>query len=203
MRFARILKSTMDVNGTGGRLEKLDYRVQNCGRPSIIWMHFQNQRTGKDTRSQYKNLYNASINPEWTPIFDIKRSFTINRNKTIIRIQFPLRPAAAKTVHKAQGETLKTAVVHLGLPTKKGAFNHIHYVAMSRVTTLSKLYILSLNENNISVSPDVAEEMHRLHTENDCITHLHMNLIKKAKLSFTMPDLCMLIIHTFLMIQTF
>lgn len=70
----------------------------------------------------------------------------------------PLQLSAAKTVHKAQGSTLSEAAVHFG--TRK--FDHMHYVGLSRVTCLKQLKILNLNENKISVSQLVLEEMKRL-----------------------------------------
>lgn len=71
------------------------------------------------------------------------------------RRQFPLQLDAAKTIHKAQGSTLHNAVIHCG--TRK--MDHIHYVALSRITNMDKLHILYLNEKKISVSIAVLEEM--------------------------------------------
>lgn len=46
----------------------------------------------------YNFLYQNKINPSSTPIFEAKRKIPIVRNGsfTVIRSQFPLRPAAAK-----------------------------------------------------------------------------------------------------------
>lgn len=59
------------------------------------------------------------------------------------RIQFPLKPAFAMTINKAQGQTLKVAGVHL----EKNCFSHGQlYVACSRVSSPNNLHILT-NDN--------------------------------------------------------
>ena len=48
------------------------------------------------------------------PIFKITRQFKIsNRNQFQLLRQFPLRLAAAKTIHRCQGDTLNELVVVL------------------------------------------------------------------------------------------
>ncbi|VDI56076.1 Hypothetical predicted protein [Mytilus galloprovincialis] len=96
-------------------------------------------------------------------MFDIKRSFTY-KYKTFERIQFPLRPAAGKTIHKSQGDTLQEVVVSLK-SKRKGKIPHIHYVALSRVTSLTGLQILDLNQEAIAVADCVRQELHRLRTD--------------------------------------
>ena len=46
----------------------------------------------------------------------------------------------------------------------KRTIPHIHYVGLSRVTTIEGLYITDLCENKIAVHPDVKKEMERLRT---------------------------------------
>ena len=66
----------------------------------------------------------------------------------IFRRQFPLRTAAAKTIHHCQGDTLNEAVVDFPKSTRE----HMHYVGLSRVRNSSALHILNLNEYKIKVS---------------------------------------------------
>ena len=89
--------------------------------------------------------------------------FTVGRNKTaqVVRKQSPLCPAAAKTIHTSQGDTVTKIVVNFS--TKK-TVPHIHYVGLSRVTTIEGLYITDLNESKIAVHSGVEKEMERLRT---------------------------------------
>ena len=79
----------------------------------------------------------------------------------VLRRQFPLRPAAAKTIHRCQGDSLDEAVVDFLASTRE----HMHYVGLSRVRNSSALHVLNLNENKIKVSEKVKDEMRRLRTE--------------------------------------
>jgi ATP-dependent exoDNAse (exonuclease V) alpha subunit len=118
---------------------------------------------GSAFTSSYKD-----VDRSWTPIFDIKRSFTY-KYKTFERIQFPLRTAAAKTIHKSQGDTLDQVVVSLKSKCK-AKIPHIHYVALSRVRSLSGLHILDFNKENIAVSESVKAELERL--KSQCVMKL-------------------------------
>ena len=86
----------------------------------------------------------------------------------VLRRQFPLRPSAAKTIHRCQGDTLNEAVVDL--PSCKR--EHMHYVALSRLRSISGLHILNMNENKITVSKKVQEEMTRLRQKARLNSHI-------------------------------
>ena len=66
--------------------------------------------------------------------------------------QFPLRLAWAITVHKSQGMSLDEAVVDLSTVFEYGQ----GYVALSRVRTLSGLYLIGWNERAFQVHPDIS-----------------------------------------------
>jgi hypothetical protein len=67
--------------------------------------------------------------------------------------QIPLRLAWAMTVHKSQGMSLDSAYVDL-----RSAFAHGQgYVALSRVRTLSGLYLAGYNVRALEVHPEVLE----------------------------------------------
>ena len=127
-------------------------------------MSFSDPGIGRKQRQENCHLYhNKNIQQNWTPILEVTRQFRINKKTQvqILRRQFPLRPAAAKTIHRCQGDTLDAAVVDFPSSTKE----HMHYVGLSRVRNSSNLYIMNLNEQKIKVNENVAQEMERLRTE--------------------------------------
>ena len=152
------------TNGATGVVKHIDFRMEGTNRPSIIWVLFDDPRVGRTTREKYRKLYNSNIHTDWTPVFDVQRTFILNY-KTYQRIQFPLTPASGKSVWKAEGATVDRVVVDLSQQTRKCKIPHIHYVAFSRVKKLDDLYILNMNEAAMALDDDVNVEMHRLRTE--------------------------------------
>ena len=153
-------------NGTTGKVKFIEYKIEGSIRPSITWMKFEDPRIGKATREKYfqRGFYNSNIQRDWTPIFEVERTF-LYKFKMYQRIQFPLRPAAAKTVHKGQGITEDEVVVDLTQYKGVRKVPHIHYVAFSRVRKLENLFILNLNEAAIGLDEQVHVEMQRLRTQ--------------------------------------
>ena len=147
------------TNGATGVVKHIDFRMEGTNRPSIIWVLFDDPRVGRI----YRKLYNSSIHTDWTPVFDVQRTFIVNY-KTYQRIQFPLTPASGKSVWKAEGATVD-GVVDLSQQTRHCQIPHIHYVALSRVKKLEDLYILNMNEAAMALDEDVNVEMQRLRTE--------------------------------------
>ncbi|XP_049586415.1 uncharacterized protein [Syngnathus scovelli] len=69
----------------------------------------------------------------------------------VVRRQFPIKLAFACTIHKVQGMTTSEAAVSL-----KGVFEHgMGYVALSRVTSLSGLHILHMDERKLHANPEI------------------------------------------------
>ena len=95
-------------------------------------------------------MYSTQTNRQWTPIIKIKRTFIV-KDHWVHRIQFPLRQAAACAIHVSQSSTYPEIYVDLeALSTPPKPFwEHMHYVAFSRVTSIAGLYIESINEKNI------------------------------------------------------
>ncbi|XP_061186975.1 uncharacterized protein LOC133195120 [Saccostrea echinata] len=147
------------TNGASCVVKYIEYQ-QSLLRPAIVWVLFADSNIGISRRHQYSHLFSTNVNTTWTPIFEAKRTFVYNR-KTYERIQFPLQPAAGKTIHKAQGATLSSAVISLA-QTKQRKIPHIHYVALSRVRSLDGLFILDFNEKSLSKDENVDKEMERL-----------------------------------------
>ena len=146
------------TNGAAGAVKFIDYRMQGTNRPSIIWVLFDDPRIGRKTREQYFNrgFYNNNIQREWTPVFDVERIFIYNL-EPYQRIQCPLRPAAGKTVYKAEGATVDEVVVDLTQKNTIGKIPLIHYIALSRVKKLENLYILNMNEAAMVIDEQVTE----------------------------------------------
>ena len=131
---------------------------------------------GRKTEQENRNFYVTGIESTWTPVKPITTQFAVGKTKSaqVVRKQFPLRPASAKTVHRSQGDTQSQIVVNLNT---NRTIPHIHYVALSRVTTIEGLYITDLCERKISVDQKVVKEMETLRTENNmklCFTPLYM-----------------------------
>ena len=150
------------TNGTSCVVKKFDFRVAGHQRCSIVWCQFPRD-VGEEWRKRHKNLYTTGISLSWTPVLEVQRQFPVGRFKDcqIMRRQYPLRPATAKTIHKSQGDTLPSLVVDLGVRK----IPHSHYVALSRVVSINSLYVHELNEQKICVSDGVKCEMDRLRTE--------------------------------------
>ena len=174
------------TNGATGVVKQIDFRMEGTNRPSIIWVLFDDPRVGRTTREKYRKLYNPSIYTDWTPVFDVQRTFILNY-KTYQRIQFPLTPASGKSVWKAEGATVDRVVVDLSQEKRIVKIPHIHYVALSRVKRLKDLYILNLNEASMALDDDVNVEMHRLRTEavlELCYVPLYKTDPGKIKIAF-------------------
>ena len=125
-------------------------------KPSgIIWVQFDHPDVGEKTRHENRNLYFQGITLTWTLIKPITTQFSVGRNQAaqVLRKQFPLRPAVAKTIHRSQGDTEPKSVVNFDTR----AVPHIHYVGLSRVTKIEGLYITDLCEEKIAVNPHVAK----------------------------------------------
>ena len=174
------------TNGAANIVRKIQLHDKN--RPSgIIWVEFDQAHVGGKTRHDYRHLFVQGIERKWTPIKPITAQFAVGRNRTaqVVRKQFPLRPAAAKTIHRSQGDTETRIVVNFNT---RRAIPHIHYVGLSRVTTIEGLYITDLCENKIAVNHDVKAEMQRLRTEK----HLHFSLTPIYEIHEPTVKLCFL-----------
>jgi len=83
------------------------------------------------------------------------------------REQIPLKVAYAITIHKSQGVSLDTALVDIGSST----FEYGQaYVALSRVRTLTGLYVWKLDPNKIRAHPKVVEFYAQLHRAQNAVS---------------------------------
>ena len=79
-------------------------------------LQFDHVDVGRKTRHDNGQLYTQGIEPTWTSIKPVTAVFAFGKNQTVqvVRKQFPLRPAAAKTIHRSQGDTETRVVVNFG-----------------------------------------------------------------------------------------
>ena len=163
------------TNGASNVIKHI--QLTNNTKPSgLVWVQFDHDDVGRKTQHENRKLYTAVIQSTWTPIKPVTTQFAVGKTKSaqVVRKQFPLRPASAKTVHRSQGKTQSQIVVHLNT---RRAIPHIHYVASSRVTAIEGLYITDLCEIKFSVDPKVVKEMQLLRNEcklDLCFTPLYM-----------------------------
>ncbi|MCG8624091.1 MAG: hypothetical protein MJE68_19125, partial [Proteobacteria bacterium] len=147
------------INGAQCLIKYIETTTKNeTTSPCIVWTEFENIDIGKSHHKKYSYLYTNNRNRNWTPIIRIKRTFLV-KDHWIHRLQFPLRQAAARSIHVSQSSTYPEIYVDLNTfsTPPKIFWEHMHYVAFSRVTSISGLYIENINEKNIAVSKKVSE----------------------------------------------
>lgn len=91
--------------------------------------------------------------------------------------QIPLRLAWAITIHKSQGMTLQAAEIDLSKAFEPGQ----GYVALSRITALSGLKLMGLNDTALSVDPDVLHSDQSMRASSDEMYRSFDQLSEKEK----------------------
>ncbi len=89
----------------------------------------------------------------------VKSRFTVLKYFYVYRRQFLLLLAYAVTIHKCQGLLLNCAIVDLSDRVFSAG---MAYVALSRVRSLSGLYLSAFDPKSIMVSPRCLKEVNRL-----------------------------------------
>ena len=124
--------------------------------PETVWVCFDDPSVG---RARKERLPAHLGSGEAVPISAYSIMLRSNGGTTIMVSQFPIVPAYALTIHKAQGMTLQQAAVD---PTD--TFQPaLLYVALSRVTSLAGLSLLAyVTKAHIKPRSDIDAEMDRL-----------------------------------------
>ncbi|XP_025764256.1 ATP-dependent DNA helicase PIF1 [Oreochromis niloticus] len=121
------------VNGAFGILLRVVYS-ENDQHIIKLGLKMDNETSGKNTRTPADDMVY------------IERAEENLKQKGVVRRQFPVKLAFACTIHKVQGMTTTSAVVSLKSIFEPG----MAYVAVSRVTSLSGLYLLDMEEKKYS-----------------------------------------------------
>lgn len=106
---------------------------------------------------------------------------TEDTESAVVR-QIPLRLAWAVTVHKSQGLTLDQAAIDLSRVFTPGQ----GYVALSRLESLSGLYLLGISNQALAINPDIHELDKQLREQSQKMesylnSHEAADLIEKQK----------------------
>uniref|UniRef100_A0AAZ1XLP7 ATP-dependent DNA helicase n=1 Tax=Oreochromis aureus TaxID=47969 RepID=A0AAZ1XLP7_OREAU len=128
------------VNGAFGILIKV-VRSENDGHIIKLGLRMDNRQPMR---------HNRSANAASDDLVYIERAEESLKFKGAVRRQFPVKLAFACTIHKTQGLTTQTAVVSMKNIFEPG----MAYVALSRVTSLSGLYLQDLDEKKIYANPE-------------------------------------------------
>ena len=152
------------INGQIGTVIKIDVN-QNTGKPTIIYIKFEDDKAGKNLIEKSSNLFVRENNA--VPIEPILARIKVRPGKPsspeIQRVQFPITLAYAVTIHKVQGLSLQQVVISFQL-FKQRSFNYGQiYVALSRSTSLNGINILGeIQSKHIEADPRVHKEYERL-----------------------------------------
>lgn len=109
---------------------------------ATLWFQFEDKNTGTKAKIKCRPHVHSKPNTlsvDWVPVH--KKVVNISLTKTVKckRKQFPCVPACAITIHKAQGGTFTTIVYKYSSKQPQ----QLVYVAMSRVTSIDGLYIIT------------------------------------------------------------
>ena len=114
-----------------------------------IFVLFDNPLIGQQTSGQ-----RAAI-----PICKIDKEYMID-GKSVVRRNFPLMPAWALTLHRAQGATYQQSVIYLGREVFEP---QMAYVALSRVQSLDGLILTALDPSILRPFPIVLQHFCQKH----------------------------------------
>ncbi len=147
------------VNGANGIFQALS-KLPNSLK--VIWILFNNPKSGQLTWTKNAHFYEHKIHPTWTPIEPIFKDIQVGSNSThiITRMQFPMQLATTHTIYWAQGLTFD----HLSFDLN-GIYKHgLTYITLSHIKNKENLYLQPLQMKNLQIDPNVAIEMHWLQT---------------------------------------
>ncbi len=151
------------INGTECHLRDVELNPFNQKFPKFLWVEFTDTEIGQELHRTADPYYRAKPAKKWTPLPAIWRTFLVKHDQRVTQTQFPLRLAAARTVHVAQSSTYQNIIVDMSTNKKcpKYWWEHMHYVAFSRAAALQGLQIVNVNPECIHVSDKVKDYLSR------------------------------------------
>lgn len=89
------------VNGADGV-----FMQYTPGKEDIVWIEFYDPLIGGYQCLKMHSFYTPRISPSWTPITRISRQVSGRKTSSLVRHQFPILLACARTIHRSQGLTM-------------------------------------------------------------------------------------------------
>ncbi|TDG95925.1 hypothetical protein EPR50_G00243830 [Perca flavescens] len=143
------------VNGSFSTLVRVISSEQNgVAHVTMLGLKMDDETAGRNYRNR------APGGPD--NLVYIDRAEENMKQKGVVRRQFPIKLAFACTIHKVQGMTRTSAVVSL-----KHIFEpSMAYVAVSRVTSLSGLHIVDMDESKIYANSQITAALRTMRQVN-------------------------------------
>ncbi|CAG5000102.1 unnamed protein product [Parnassius apollo] len=107
-----------------------------------LWFEFPDKSTGANAKLKSRPHVLSKPNTlsvDWVPVYKKVVNITLTKTVKCKRKQFPCVPACAITIHKSQGGTFDVIVYKYSSKQPQ----QLVYVAMSRVTSINGLYIIT------------------------------------------------------------
>ena len=149
------------VNGARGMVvgfnwpDGAQHQSEPGALPDSVLVKFHDARVGRIHRVHVPDAPEV----EAVAIKPVTAKFYGRQGVTLQRVQLPLLPCWAATIHKVQGLSLDAAVIDLGSQVFEEG---MAYVALSRVRTLDGVALLDLVADKVKTSQAAAQEMDRL-----------------------------------------
>jgi len=148
------------VNGACGKTvgfnwpDGTQYQSEPGALPNSVLVKFHGAHVG-----QIRVYVPDAPEVEAVAIKPVTTKFYGRQGVTLQRVQLPLLPCWAATIHKVQGLSLDAAVINLGSQVFEEG---MAYVALSRIRTLDGVALLDLVADKVKTSQAAAQEMDRL-----------------------------------------
>ena len=143
------------VNGSRGFIDSIQFSRENSEEIEIIWVRFNDDKTGRLLREDNKSLLNFHKPHDLmsVPIRKQRKRFQLPGHNNILREQFPLTLCYANTSHKGQGLTLDEVIADFS--NAKRIFPGSFYTALSRVRYGRNFYLRDFKPEYIVATPNV------------------------------------------------